>query len=349
MLKRVLARMLLIALAAALFAVPVALASDYYSARTPLAGASSAKRHNIALAVDAIDGIIIPYGGRFSFNDIVGPRTQDRGYETASNGRGAMVTGGGVAQVASTLYLALLEIRGDVRIDPVRTYGSRFVEDYVDDPDMAVVTDYDADIDLSFLNRDDEMTIEMWMNDNYLYCSITVGEDDSDGYDRWSIAAPPAPAPTAEPARRLIASVCLCCGDDDDVLHNVELAADSICDTTLSSGDTFSFNDVVGPRSRDYGFVRATNGRGVRVTGGGVAQVASALWLAIKDDGSFAVLEKSTYGRKYNQHYVSNSADAILTDYSAGRDFSFRYTGPGSVTIYTYTDDDWLYCEIYRN
>lgn len=353
MLRRTVAVILTLALLA--FA-PAALASDYYSARTPLTGSGSAKLHNLALAVEAIDGTVIPCGGRFSFNTVVGPRTQDRGYETAPNGRGAMVTGGGVAQAASTLYLALLDVRGDVRVDPVHTYGSRFVDRYVDDDDYAVVTDYDAGIDLSFANYADAMTIEMWMNDSYVYCSITVGAEaaaTADPGGGWFVELPdPAEltkSPTQAPARQRIASSSLYCGSDADVLHNVSLAADSVSDTALTSGDTFSFNDVVGPREKSYGFVRAVNGRGKQVTGGGVAQVASALWLAIKDRADFAIVEKSTYGSKYNQKYVDSSADAILTDYSSGRDFSFRYTGSGTVTIYTAVTDGTLYCDIYRD
>ena len=115
-----------------------ALASEYYSARTPLTGSGAAKLNNIDLAIEAINGTEVLYGESFSFNEIVGPRTAERGYETAPNGRGVMVTGGGVAQVASTLYLALLDVRGDVRIDPVKTYGSRFTDTYVSDSRYAV-------------------------------------------------------------------------------------------------------------------------------------------------------------------------------------------------------------------
>jgi len=333
---------------------PAALASEYYSARTPLAGSGEARLINIDLAIDAIDGMVIPYGGSFSFNAAVGPRTEDRGFAVAPNGRGVRVTGGGVAQVASTLYLALLEVRGDVRIDPVRTYGSRFIENYVSNSDYAVVTDYDAGIDLSFTNYIDEMSIDMWSNSDYVYCSITVGREENaisatatTTNSGWFITPV---QPTATPARQLIASASLYCGADADVLNNVELASSSVTDTVLNSGDRFSFNDIVGPRARAYGYVRATNGRGVRVSGGGVAQVASALWLAIKDLDSFSIVEKSTYGNRYNQSYVSSSADAILTDYNSGRDFSFRYTGPGSVTLYTYLlSDNTLHCDIYVN
>ena len=111
----------------------------------------------------------------------------------------------------------------------------------------------------------------------------------------------------------------------------------------------FSFNDVVGPRTQKYGYVAATNGRGVKVTGGGVAQVASVIWLAIKDMDDIAIVEKNTYGKRYTEDYVSSSSDAILTDYNAGTDFSFRYTGDDSITIYTWIEDNTLYCEIYEN
>ncbi len=325
---------------------PTALASEYYSGRTPLAGTSDAQLINIDLAVEAINGTVIPYGGTFSFNEIVGPRTVERGYVTAANGRGVMVTGGGVAQVASTLYLALLDVRSDVRIDPVRTYGSRFVEHYVTDSSQAIITDYDSDIDLSFTNYAEEMIIEMWSNESYVYCSITVGTEDTPPANvGWFIP----PLQTQAPTRRLIGSASLVCGYDDSLLNNIELASDCVTDTTLESGDIFSFNDTVGPRTKEYGYVDATNGRGAKVRGGGVAQVASVIWLAIKNSGDFSVIEKSTYGKKYNQTYVSSSADAILTDYKSGRDFSFRYTGAGSVTIYTTLDGDILTCEIFAD
>ncbi len=344
MLKRMIALVLCMILLCA------AALAEGYSAQTPLNGAGSAKLNNIALAVEAINGTVIPYGGRFSFNEAVGPRTQNRGYRRAPNGRGANVTGGGVAQAASTLYLALLQAGDDVKLDPVKTYGSRFTDHYVDDADQAVVTDYDAGIDLAFTCRASSLTISMWMDESSVYCALTTGEADSaSGASGWFADAPFAPVGTVTPVRQAIVSAGLDCGSDGDVLHNVQLAADSVSDTTLASGDTFSFNDTVGPRETKYGYRRAPNGRGAMVTGGGVAQVASALWLAIKDRNDFAIVEKYTYGAKYNQDYVASSADAILTDYAADLDFAFRYTGDGSVTIYTSVADGKLTCEIYQN
>jgi vancomycin resistance protein YoaR len=85
------------------------------------------------------------------------------------------------------------------------------------------------------------------------------------------------------------------------------------------------------------------------VVGGGVAQVASAIWLAVKDLDEVTILEKSTYGDKYNQSYVDDPDDAILTDYTAGTDFSFRNDSDSQITINTSVTDDELSCQIYEN
>ncbi len=372
MLKKTIALTLALSvLLACLAADPAALASEYYSARTPLSGSSSAKINNVALAVEAINGTRVPTGRSFSFNETVGRRSESRGYMKAPNGRGAIVTGGGVAQAAATLYLTLLKVRSDIVIDPVKTYGSRFTDNYVSDTDYAVVTDYNADIDFSFTNYGEVLVIDMWYNSDYVYCSVTVGDDvfgpvqsentdnaksaDPSAWGSWSdwVVSTLEPQPEGDsdggPERELLGSVCLNTGGDYDVVYNVSLAADSITDTTLNRGDVFSFNDIVGPRTQAYGYRRALNGRGAKVYGGGVAQVASVIWLAIKDIRDVSIVEKSTYGSRYNQTYVDSSADAILTDYSAGRDFSFRYNGFGSMTIYTYVQDGWLYCDIYED
>ena len=79
---------------------PAALAAQYVSASTPL-GTDGARISNIRLAAEAINGVYVAYGSSFSFNDAVGARTTARGYQSAVNGRGVQVVGGGVAQVVS--------------------------------------------------------------------------------------------------------------------------------------------------------------------------------------------------------------------------------------------------------
>ena len=63
---------------------------------------------------------------------------------------------------------------------------------------------------------------------------------------------------------------------------------------------------------------------------------------------SVTVLEKTTY-TGYNQSYVAKASDAIAVDYQEGVDFSFRYDGYGTLSIYTYVSDDTLYCEVVEN
>lgn len=67
----------------------------------------SEREHNIALAVSAINGHIVKNGDIFSFNDIVGPRTAEKGYLEATvlvDKEKTKGIGGGVCQVSTTLF-----------------------------------------------------------------------------------------------------------------------------------------------------------------------------------------------------------------------------------------------------
>ena len=150
-------------------------------------------------------------------------------------------------------------------------------------------------------------------------------------------------------AQQMIASASIPLRGTDELINNVMRAADSINDTVLPMYGIFSFNDIVGPRTEECGFEPALNGRGVQVVGGGVAQVASVIWLAVRDLDEVVVLEKATYGKRYNQSYVESSNDAILTDYNSNQDFAFRNYGEATLTIHTYAWNDELICEIYAD
>lgn len=66
---------------------------------------------NIRLAAAAIDGTVLFPGEEFSFNDVVGPRTPEKGYVIAhiySDGEVRDGYGGGICQVSTTLYDAVL-------------------------------------------------------------------------------------------------------------------------------------------------------------------------------------------------------------------------------------------------
>ncbi len=74
---------------------------------------SNEKRNtNVKLAAKAINGIVLQPGEEFSFNDRVGERTEAKGYKGAAaynNGEVVQEIGGGVCQVSSTLYNAVVK------------------------------------------------------------------------------------------------------------------------------------------------------------------------------------------------------------------------------------------------
>ena len=72
---------------------------------------NGARSHNLEKAAIAIDGVVLRPGETFSFNDRVGPRTEETGYREAkviAHYGYADGVGGGICQVASTLYGAAL-------------------------------------------------------------------------------------------------------------------------------------------------------------------------------------------------------------------------------------------------
>ncbi|MFW5740898.1 MAG: VanW family protein [Myxococcota bacterium] len=74
-------------------------------------GVGAKRAHNIELAARAIDGMVLKPGQSFSFNTVVGRRTLERGYTWAPVIVGDELrpgVGGGICQVASTLYAAAL-------------------------------------------------------------------------------------------------------------------------------------------------------------------------------------------------------------------------------------------------
>ncbi len=72
---------------------------------------------NIGISANSIDGTILLPGEKFSFNEVVGPRTAKKGYRIAHiyvDGQIKDGTGGGICQVSTTLYNAALRANLEV-------------------------------------------------------------------------------------------------------------------------------------------------------------------------------------------------------------------------------------------
>lgn len=85
---------------------------------TNASSSSSNRLSNIRLALSMIDGTCLEPGESFSFNAVVGQRTTDRGFKMATAYSGGKVTeevGGGICQVSTTLFNAV--VKADLKVD----------------------------------------------------------------------------------------------------------------------------------------------------------------------------------------------------------------------------------------
>ncbi len=73
-------------------------------------GTDAARDTNLKQACDSLNGYVVKAGETFSFNQVIGPCTGNRGYVSAPvfTGSSASVLGGGIGQISSALYTCAL-------------------------------------------------------------------------------------------------------------------------------------------------------------------------------------------------------------------------------------------------
>ncbi|MEH7344627.1 VanW family protein [Bacillus sp. JJ1532] len=131
--------------------------------------------------------------------------------------------------------------------------------------------------------------------------------------------------------------------------HNIALAAEAINNQVVFPGETFSFNRVVGKRTKNRGYMRApviVRGELAEDIGGGICQVSSTLYNSA-DRAGLKIIER--YSHSKSVPYVPNGRDAAVSWY--GPDFSFKneYSLPlliraraagGQIAIHIYSSDE---------
>lgn len=135
---------------------------------------SAARYQNIATAMRGVNNTLIWPDQLFSFNEVVGPRTPERGYLPAPvilNGGMDVGYGGGVCQVSSTLYNAALA----ANLQVVERHGhSKPVHSVPEGRDATV--DYGG-VDLKFRNnRSTPVIIRAYLNNGRLYIELRGAE-----------------------------------------------------------------------------------------------------------------------------------------------------------------------------
>ena len=160
-------------------ALDTSLFCDVLGDMSTTAGWSATRNKNLRIACEAINGVILMPGETFSFNKLVGATTKDKGYDVGHgylDGEVAEVIGGGICQVASTLYVACVE--ADLKI--VERYMHAYMPSYMGASTDATV--YYPYLDYKFKNNTDRpIKVEAIASGATVTCKI-LGVDTRDYY-----------------------------------------------------------------------------------------------------------------------------------------------------------------------
>lgn len=110
---------------------------------------SGNRSHNLVTGTEKVNGTVLMPGEQFSFNQVVGPRTEENGFESAGQYVGDELVdgmGGGICQVSTTLYNAVLKSELAVNERSPHSYTVSYVDR---SKDAAIAGDY---MDLKFTN-----------------------------------------------------------------------------------------------------------------------------------------------------------------------------------------------------
>lgn len=128
-----------------------------------------------------IDGTILNPGDEFSFNKIVGERTKEKGYLAAivytDGGKSESQEGGGICQVASTIYTCTLLADLEVTERAPHMYLVTYVEPGMD------ATTYWPSLDYKFKNSTDmPLRVDASVSGGYVHIKL-VGTKQEHDYD----------------------------------------------------------------------------------------------------------------------------------------------------------------------
>ena len=133
--------------------------------------------HNINLASTKLNGTVIMPGEEFSYLKIVGPYGASNGYLPTPiylNGDNATANGGGVCQLASTLYMAQLKSGLQTISRRNHTFAPSYVPKGLDATVYSTTTDYkfknnyDYPIYIVSYVKGNYLTVDIWTNENAL-------------------------------------------------------------------------------------------------------------------------------------------------------------------------------------
>ena len=125
---------------------------------------------------------------------------------------------------------------------------------------------------------------------------------------------------------------------DSSRQHNIELTCNRLNGTIVKDGDLFSFYEILGPSTKEKGYLEADildqNGKKQKGFGGGNCQISSTLYNAVLAVPSLIVTERHEHSNYVP--YIEKGKDAAVS--YGNYDFKFRNNSGNDVKIVTLTD-----------
>ncbi len=130
------------------------------------------RANNVRLVAEKLDGLVLKPGEQFSYNGYVGQRTEEAGFLAApayDNGKVVYEVGGGICQVSSTLYCAVLSANLQVDDRTCHYFEVNYLPRGLDatvswpSPDFKFTNNRDYPVKLrATAGSDMRLTIEIW-------------------------------------------------------------------------------------------------------------------------------------------------------------------------------------------
>lgn len=154
-------------------------------------GNNEKRNVNLRLACEAINGIVLQPGDVLSYNDTLGERTAERGYQPAPAYSGTNLVdslGGGICQVSSTLYLCSLYAELETVERVSHGYPANYMPIGLDatvswgNPDLKICNDSDYPIKIVAEEKDDFVRVWIMGTETRDYYIRVAYSSSDDGY-----------------------------------------------------------------------------------------------------------------------------------------------------------------------
>ena len=128
--------------------------------------------------------------------------------------------------------------------------------------------------------------------------------------------------------------------------NNIRITCNTLNNTIVDTGNTFSFCNTVGQATSSKGYQKADifdkNGKKKKGLGGGNCQISSTLYNAVLQVPSLVVTERHEHSN--NVPYVPKGKDAAVA--YGSYDFKFRNNSNNSIKILASTDGNYVYTSL---